>query len=180
MRGFDARYPLRPCDATHLTSTLNVQQFLATEGGSPLVFLSAADRLTGEANVGNLASDNPQLAPNKTSPNQKGPGRCLTPLHEPAGTRTLNPLIKSQMLCQLSCRGLGTMIRRLHLRLKKGRPPVFSALAACQRSELVGNRTQTPRLKKPLLCRSPQITGQLEANWARRPTAEMTGKSTPL
>lgn len=35
---------------------------------------------------------------------------------------------------------------------QKGRPAVFLALPACQGSEPVGNRTQNPRLKRPLLC----------------------------
>jgi uncharacterized protein len=55
------RHPLRAYDATHLASALNAQQFLATEGQWPLVFLSADDRLTGAANAEGLATDNPNL-----------------------------------------------------------------------------------------------------------------------
>jgi hypothetical protein len=50
---------------------------------------------------------------------------------------------------------------------------VFFALAACQSSEPVGNRTQNPRLKRPLLCQlsygpnDPEYstTGKKWANW---------------
>ena len=55
------RHPLRAYDATHLASALNAQQFLATEGQAPLVFLSADDRLAGAANAEGLATDNPNL-----------------------------------------------------------------------------------------------------------------------
>ena len=53
------RHPLRAYDATHLASALSAQKFLMTEGLSPLVFLSADDRLTAAASAEGLAVDNP-------------------------------------------------------------------------------------------------------------------------
>ena len=48
-------------DATHLASALSAQKFLTAEGRSPLIFLSADDRLTAAASAEGLAVDNPNL-----------------------------------------------------------------------------------------------------------------------
>jgi predicted nucleic acid-binding protein len=54
-------HPLRAYDATHLASALSAQKFLTAEGRSPLIFLSADDRLTAAASAEGLAVDNPNL-----------------------------------------------------------------------------------------------------------------------
>jgi predicted nucleic acid-binding protein len=57
------RHPLRAYDAIHLASALTAQQFLATEGHPPLVFLSSDDRLARAASAEGLDTDNPNRHP---------------------------------------------------------------------------------------------------------------------
>lgn len=56
-------HPLRAYDAVHLATALTVQQSLQRRGLSPLVFLSADDRLNRAAKAEGLAVDNPNDHP---------------------------------------------------------------------------------------------------------------------
>ena len=57
------RHPLRTYDAIHLATALGAQQFLTEQNYSPLVFLSADDRLNRAATVEGLEVDNPNAHP---------------------------------------------------------------------------------------------------------------------
>ncbi len=57
------RHPLRAYDATHLASALSVQDLLSREGLSPLILLSADDRLNSVAALEGLLTDNPNRHP---------------------------------------------------------------------------------------------------------------------
>lgn len=57
------KHPLRAYDAVQLASALRVQPAFARTKPSPLVFLSADDRLIAAAQVEGLSVDNPVLHP---------------------------------------------------------------------------------------------------------------------
>ena len=55
------RYPLRAYDATQLATALTAQRFLVSEADSPLVSISADERLNRAASAEGLEIDNPRL-----------------------------------------------------------------------------------------------------------------------
>jgi predicted nucleic acid-binding protein len=57
------RHPLRSYDALHLITALFVNQELLQAGATPLVFLSADNRLNGAAQIEGLSVDNPNDHP---------------------------------------------------------------------------------------------------------------------
>jgi hypothetical protein len=57
------RYPLRAFDAAHLATALTVQRFLDSETESPLVFVSADERLNRAASAEGFAVDDPNQHP---------------------------------------------------------------------------------------------------------------------
>jgi len=72
LRGFDTRHPLHAQHATYPASALNVQQFLATEGRSPLVFFVRRRPFDRWCKRRRSGVGQPQSALNTSSPNQKG------------------------------------------------------------------------------------------------------------
>jgi predicted nucleic acid-binding protein len=56
-------YPLRGCDAIHLSTALNAHRQLVAQGRPGIVFLSADDRLNHAATAEGLTVDNPNHHP---------------------------------------------------------------------------------------------------------------------
>ena len=56
-------YPLRAYDAVHLAAALVANRHLLADGLTPLIFLSADDRLNDAASAEGLAVDNPNQHP---------------------------------------------------------------------------------------------------------------------
>ena len=58
-----SQHPLRAYDAVQLASALRLQQRFVQAGGSPLIFLTADDRLIAIAQAEGLEADNPNQHP---------------------------------------------------------------------------------------------------------------------
>ncbi|MBU1662161.1 MAG: type II toxin-antitoxin system VapC family toxin [Chloroflexi bacterium] len=57
------RHPLRAYDAVHLSTAINVNQWMVLENEAPITFLSADDRLNQAAAKEGLLADNPNNHP---------------------------------------------------------------------------------------------------------------------